>query len=314
MRHIAVDRLEEGMKIARTIYNSEGNVLLSAGVRIRKSYIRRLMDIGIDAIYVHPDGMPELDIPEPISDKTRVEAVKAIKGVMDSIMIKGSPSFDRAKEVVGKILDEILVDDTKVIHLNDIRSIDNKVFYHSVNVSVLSILIALESGYNKVDMKKIALGALLHDIGLTMVDKEIVNKEGKLTPEEYEEFKKHPYYGYQIMRDIDELNVRVSHVVYQHHERLDGSGYPRGLKGDEIMDFAQIVGVANLYDVLSSEGLSGEEKMLAHQALKLMGSIKGVKINGAYVDALKKHVASYPIGSIVILNNGETGPCSRYEP
>ncbi|WP_027338961.1 HD-GYP domain-containing protein [Halonatronum saccharophilum] len=306
MKLILVENLESGMKIARTIYGKNGQVLLSAGMKIKKSYINQLKGLNIKEVYIVDENFPDLQVPEPISDKTRTEAIKTVKKTMESIKNGANIDYEEVSQVVDSILDELLLQNNVIIHLNDIRGYDDYTFKHSVGVTIISILIALDTGFTLDEVKKIALGAFLHDIGKIKINKDIIMKPGKLNDEEYEIVKKHSKYGYDIIRKQKRINVLSAHVAYQHHEYLDGSGYPRGLKGDEILKWAQIVTVADIYDALTSDRVY-KKMLMPYEALKIIDELKGTKLNPEYVAALFKHIAAYPVGTIVKLNNEEEG-------
>ncbi|TDX58878.1 HD-GYP domain-containing protein [Orenia marismortui] len=306
MRPIPVEELKAGMKIAKTIYNNSGQILLGAGMALKDSYIEKLNNLNIPEIYIVDEELPEVKVPEPISDKTRLEAIKVVKDTMQDIESQSQINFDKINDVIDSILDEILLQNHVVIHLNDIRAYDSYTFQHSVGVTILSILMSLNFSYTKEEIKKIAIGAFLHDIGKIKVDKDIIMKPGKLTDEEYEEVKKHSLYGYNIIKDVHGISILSAHIAYQHHEYIDGTGYPRGLKGDEISEWAQIVTVADIYDALTSDRVY-KRKLMPHEALKIVEELKGTKLSPKCVDALSKHVAVYPVGTMVQLSDDQLG-------
>ncbi len=312
MQNISIKNLKEGMIVGKSIYNNEGNILIAAGTKLKAAYIKRLKTLGIESIYITHKELPEINIPETISEETRVETVQTVAKVMEDIKEKRQLDNELLRKQVNSIIDEILASKEPVIHLSDIRSHDNYIFYHSVNVAVLSSLIALEVGHNEMELKKIATGALLHDIGMTLIDSDLAKNREELSEAEYQEYKKHAEYGYEILKENDEVNIKVRHIAYQHHEKLDGTGYPRQLKEDDILDYAQIVAVANIYDSLTSDA-NNSEKLSPNQALNLLDSLARLKLNHKYITALKKHVAIYPIASLVLLNNGQTALVVKVE-
>lgn len=305
MLNVSVDKLKPGMKVAKSIYNNDGNILISAGAKLKSSYISRLKELGFESIYIAPKELPNIEQPETLSERTKVETVQAVSSVMEDIKEDNQLNTQLIKEQVNSIIKEILASEEQIIHLNDIRNYDNYIFYHSVNVAVLSLLIALEMGYNEMELKKIATGALLHDIGVTLVADKLVKNRDDLSESEHQEYKKHTEHGYRILTENDEVNIKARHIAYQHHEKLDGTGYPRQLKGDEILDYAQLVSVANIYDTLTNK-VDSSKKLLPNQALNVLESLADSKLNRDYITALKKYVALYPIGTLVLLNNGQT--------
>ncbi|RMD54780.1 MAG: HD-GYP domain-containing protein [Nitrospirae bacterium] len=165
----------------------------------------------------------------------------------------------------------ILSDNETSKCLLEITSHDYYTYTHSVNVGVLSVLLAktfyLYSDAH--DMYELGAGFFLHDIGKTRVDSSIINKQGKLTEEEMRVMRTHPQHGYDILKEANQLSKECRIIVMQHHEREDGSGYPLGLKGDEIHDYSRICSIADIYDALTSRR-SYHKPMRPFEALKFM--------------------------------------------
>lgn len=180
---------------------------------------------------------------------------------------------------------------------------NNYIFSHSINVAIYSAVIAAKLGYDDKKLEEIAIGGLFHDIGKIMIPSEILNKSGKLTPEEYEIVKKHTEFGFEILRKQSSISLLSAHCAYQHHERLDGTGYPRNLKAKEIHPYAKIVAVADVFDTLTSNR-AYRKAMLPHEALEVL--FAGT-FDHEVVQAFQKSIAIYPEGVTVKLNTGETG-------
>ena len=163
MKLVAVKDLELGMKLAKAIYTISGQMLFNAGTRLDNEAITRLKELNIYDVYILEDELLDFQIPEPISNRLRLEAVKGIKDTMESIKKKEQFDLEKVKDIIENVIDEILDQDYIVIHLNDIRSYDNYTFHHSISVTILSLIIALETGYNTSDLKKIGLGSFQPD-------------------------------------------------------------------------------------------------------------------------------------------------------
>lgn len=166
---------------------------------------------------------------------------------------------------------------------------DNATFVHSVNVSLLTILIAREMGYKEKCVREIAWGAFLHDFGKLMVPDSILNKPGKLTKNEYDLIKKHPEYGMKLIEPL-RLSVNIRMAIAQHHERWDGTGYPLGLKGEEIHPHAQIVAVADTFDALISDR-PYRKGMALDQAIEIIEEGKGKDFSPKIAEHLLKLLA-----------------------
>lgn len=308
MRRLQVDELIQGMTVARTIYNSEGRVLLHAGIKLDKMYIQRLKEMNISSVYVYDplDKNVELIIPEVVSEKTRTGTVKAVKDNFENLEQGRKLNVRAVKTMVDKILDELLLNNSVLVHLTDIRAYDDYTFAHSVNVSILSIMTGITMYYNDIKLKELGIGAILHDIGKTRIDKSILNKPDDLTREEFAEIKKHTEYGFNILRQYDEISLLSAHIAYQHHERWDGNGYPRNLAGEDIHEYARIVAVADVYDALLADR-PYRPSYTINQAITILNRMSGIYLDPRCVTALIANIAVYPIGSIVELNTGDIG-------
>ncbi|MBC7076240.1 MAG: HD-GYP domain-containing protein, partial [Syntrophomonadaceae bacterium] len=193
-----------------------------------------------------------------------------------------------------------------LIHMSDIRTFDDYTFAHSVNVCILSLITGITLGYDDLKLRDLGIGALLHDIGKTKIDKEILNKPDDLTKEEFNEIKKHTVYGFKILRQYDDIPLLSAHIAYQHHERWDGQGYPRGLSDKNIHEYARIVAVADVYDALLADR-PYRPSYTVNQAITILKRMSGIYLDANCVDSLIANIAIYPIGSVIELNTGEIG-------
>jgi HD-GYP domain-containing protein (c-di-GMP phosphodiesterase class II) len=174
---------------------------------------------------------------------------------------------------------------------------------HIVNTMILSLEVGLELGYNKSRLFELALGALLHDIGIIKYSA-LTRAEKRLSMAEYEEIKKHPIHGLEVLKRIENISQEVIRVVHEHHERLDGSGYPRGIDNGHIHENAMIVGIVDMFEAMTHHR-PYREKMSAHDALKELINMGASVVEPRYVEALVHRIGLYPIGSWVELSTGE---------
>ncbi|HZK43914.1 MAG TPA: HD-GYP domain-containing protein [Syntrophomonadaceae bacterium] len=305
MKRLAIEQLKPGMTVARSIYSSDGRVLLQASVVLDAVYIKRLQQLSIRSIYVKNTITDfDVEIPDIISEITRVNTIKDIKQGFENIENNRKLNIRSVKTLVDNILDEILLNSNTLLHLSDIRTFDDYTFAHSVNVCVVTIMIGITLGYNDFKLRELGLGALLHDIGKTKIDKAILHKPDDLTAEEFSEITKHTEYGFEILRQYDDISLLSAHIAFQHHERWDGQGYPRKLHGDQIHEYARIVAVADVYDALLADRPYRPAYSI-NQTLTVLKRMAGIYLDNKCVDALISNVAIYPIGSIVELNTGD---------
>ncbi|MEN6350392.1 MAG: HD-GYP domain-containing protein [Syntrophomonas sp.] len=310
LRKIPLNYADPGMLLGRSIIDSEGNILLRAGVELDEYYINRLFEIGIRYIYIR-DAFEEADEPEDvISEETRITTVRLVKKTFSHLQQDRKINTVALRKVVNNILDEILDNSNVLLSITDISTLDNVIFYHSVSVCTLSIMTGITMGYNETRLKELGIGALLHDIGKSKIDPELVKRTGDLNQEEYAQLSKHPELGYYIVKDSVDLSLLSAHVAFQHHERWDGKGYPRQLAGTNIHEYARIVAAANTYDNLMTDR-PNRPPYQVNQAINLIKIMSGIYFDPQVVVAMISNIANYPLGCYIKLNTGEVGIVSH---
>ncbi|MBF0540034.1 MAG: HD-GYP domain-containing protein [Nitrospirae bacterium] len=210
---------------------------------------------------------------DSLPSKERAKAVynfslQIMKNLLNSPTAK---NISQGKIYINETVDTILSDDETAKQLLKITSHDFYTYTHSVNVGVLSVLLSkrLFKGSSTHNMHELGAGYFLHDMGKTKVDSNIINKPGRLNEEELNEMRTHPFQGYKILQAANELTEECRIIVMQHHEREDGNGYPRKLKGNEIHDYGRIGCIADVFDALTAER-SYKKSLTAFEALKIM--------------------------------------------
>ncbi|MBI4632772.1 MAG: HD-GYP domain-containing protein [Deltaproteobacteria bacterium] len=220
--------------------------------------------------------LPELR--EAIHDKNlppqkKAEAVyKSSLTIMSAVLeTPTAESIQEVKAGISEIVDLIISDDETSKYLLSITSHDFYTYTHSVRVGVFSVMLAksLYKNSSAHDMHELGAGFFLHDIGKTRINPDIINKPGKLDEEEWKEMKTHPFLGYKILSDTDQLTKESRIIVLQHHEWNNGKGYPNGLKGNEIHEYARICSIADVYDAITSER-PYKKKKETFEALSIM--------------------------------------------
>lgn len=306
MRRIIVQKLKSGMVVARAIFSSDGRILLHSGVILSNSYIKRLGELEIDSIYIRDEIFGDLEYRDVVTDETRSNTVRMVRENFNKLGKNHNLDIRAVKGTVGNIVDELLVNRNILFSLSDIRAFDDYTFAHSVNVCILSIMTGITMGYHQSQLNELGVGALLHDIGKMRVSLKVLNKPGELTREEFREIKKHPEFGFKILREYHDLSLLSSHVAYQHHERWDGQGYPRNLAGDKILEYARIVAVADVYDALLANRPYRPPYSI-NQGINVLKRMSGIYLDPTCVTALIANIAVYPIGTVVKLNTGDIG-------
>jgi len=186
-------------------------------------------------------------------------------------------------------------------------------FKHSLNVAIFSSALAKAMGYEDKKIQAITVGSLLHDIGMKKVPKEIYNKKGKLTKHEYFEIKKHPIYGFKLAQNIKNIEPESLSVILEHHERSDGTGYPRGLKEDKISALGKITAITDTYDALTSHR-AYKENISHREAFNIIFSWSGEHFNSILAKFFLNMLRPYPVGTVVKLDTGEYGVVFENNP
>lgn len=304
MRRINIDSIKKGAKIARTIFSSDGGVLLTEGMTLDKRYIELLRNRGINEIYVEDEISSGVQVQDAVTEETRSEAVVLVKQMMTGYKFISSPEIEAVKATVTKIIDELLENEDIIYNLSDIKSVDDYTFQHSVNVCILSTITGISLGFDEERLKELAVGAILHDIGKMCISKEILHKPGQLTISEFEEIKKHTVYGYEMLKRNENLGLSSAYIAFGHHERYDGSGYPLQLKGNNIEIYCRIVAVADVYDALTSDRVY-RKKLRPNEVYEYITSLGVNHFDPKVVDSFVKYVSIYPVGTGVMLNTRE---------
>ena len=307
MKRIRVSELQAGMEVGRSIFSGDGRVLLNAGSILNDIFILRLMTMDIPSVYIKDPIFGEIDEPkEIVSEITRQATIQLVKISFEQLDQDRKINTRRVHHVVNNLIDEILSNPQVLMGLTDIRAYDDYTFGHSVNVCILSLMTAISMQYHDLKLKELGIGALLHDIGKICIDTDILNKADDLNHDEYEEVKKHAAYGFDILRKYEDIPLLSAHIALQHHERLDGKGYPRCLGGDNIHQYARIVSVADVYDALLADR-PYRSCYTVNQSITILKRMAGLHLDSRCTTALISNIAIYPIGTIVELNTGTIG-------
>ncbi|MEW6572643.1 MAG: HD-GYP domain-containing protein [Bacillota bacterium] len=310
MRKIHVSILQPGMRVGRALYNSSGQLLLSAGTVLTRKSIARLEMAAVPAVYVDDGFLKDPAIVDVVSEEIRVQAVRQVRELLVDAAVTGTGRaviriYEMTK-TVNEIIDQLLKNPDLVFNLIDIRTIDDYTFGHSVNVCVLSLLTGISLGYERADLFTLGMGALLHDIGKAVIPDTILNKPDKLTPEEFALVREHPERGFRMLLQVPEVSATSACIALQHHERFQGQGYPRGLKGGEIHEFAVICGVADVFDALVADRVY-RKAYPVHEAYELIAGSGNFLFDYRIVQAFLQNVAAYPVGTLVRLSTGQIG-------
>ena len=236
---------------------------------------------------------------------------------------QGISSLQALYNDIETLMTEILESNT-MASLESLKSHNDYTFQHSVDVAVLGILLGRTAGLPREQLRELALGCLLHDLGKMYIDEAILDKPGKLTTEEFDEIKKHPQMGFELIRRMPVFSILPAHVAFQHHERQDGGGYPRGLIGTNmvvrslaermnpkrILLIAEIAAVADVYSALTSDR-PYRTAMPLDKVTQIIREMSGPHLNSDVVTLLLRTIPMFPVGHWVEVQTGQVQGLAR---
>lgn len=306
MRAIPINKVQPGMVLAKSVYSPDGRVLLREGAALTDRYLMALRSLNFNYVYIVDPRAPEISLSDPIPEELRQEAISVIKRAFggDINAQKVGTHLPSISEVTKQLVDSIISNRDVTVQMADLKSHNTYTFAHSVNVSILGTMLGHRAGLNALRLQDLALGLILHDIGKMQVPVTILDKPGKLTESEFTLMKEHARSGYDALRGLMSLSAHAKIVVLQHHEKYDGSGYPKGLKGDDIHLNAQIGAIVDVYDALTSDRIY-RKRFLPHEALEYMKSGDGSHFCPTLLRTFLDSVAPYPPGTLLKLSSGE---------
>ena len=233
----------------------------------------------------------------------REEALLTVQRAMADIKSGNKIDKETVVHTVDDILVSILRNKNALSGLRMLRKTDEYLYNHSINVCTLMVSFGKFLGFDPRFLREIGIGSLLHDIGTMKIPSAILNKKSALSEEEYSEIKKHVEYGRRILEETEGVTETSITTAYHHHERLDGSGYPNGLKGDKISYAGQAIAIIDVYDALTTKKCY-RRKIPPTQALEMIYEWSGTQFNRELVQKFIRCIGIYPVGSLVRLKSG----------
>lgn len=321
MRIVPINCVKENAILAQTLYNTKGKVLLAKGVSLTQSLIDKIDENGIGMIYIN-DKYSQGEIEDIIRPELKNKASQAIKEVYKSISASIYDDTKNAKTINQKnkvkikekyiqnlqfisetIVNEIISKTNTLINMVDIKTMDNYTYEHSVNVAVLSLVLGIQLKLHKEDLIDLCIGAMLHDIGKVTINPELIKNRYKLSETERTEMESHTTNGFKYLGEYYNINSKSKVVALQHHEKWDGTGYPRGLCGENIHRFARIVAIADAYDTLTSF-YDVKHVLTPNDAIEFIMGSAGRYYDFEYAQIFVRKIIPYPEGTLVKISNG----------
>lgn len=317
IRKYNMSELQAGMIVAELMASDDGMSILGEGTVLTDNRIRLLQHWGIDRVAVFVDTPTQEVAPTlPWSfdraafNQYYKDTVDLVKTAFKSISLFREVPVARMQELANEKIDPLIDAPGIMNHLLMIRHTDDYTFEHSVNVAILSGIIGKWIGVSGQDLRDLIFSGLMHDIGKSQVPTEILNKPGKLLPDEMEIMRRHTTQGYYMLKEVSRVPTVVMLAVLQHHERMDGGGYPLRLKGSDIHKFARVIAVADIYDAMTSDRVYRRRTTPYHVVENLFDQMYAW-LDPEICSTFLYHVREYFTGNVVMLSDGRQAEVIR---
>jgi HD-GYP domain-containing protein (c-di-GMP phosphodiesterase class II) len=292
--------------LAQDVYNDAGNMIVGENTEITAHILKKLYEFKIDSVYIYSsqgffDNM--------VYNQIQIEYDKDVSNVKELLQdLAAGKGLDIAKveEVSSNILEKVNESTSLFECINKVRQADEYTYLHSVNVALYSMLLGKWLNFDSAQLMDIVTAGLLHDAGKAKIPPEILNKKGPLTVAEFEVMKKHTVLGYNLIKDIPQINSEVKKAVLMHHEKENGTGYPLGIKGNKKNLYSKIITIADIYDALTSERVY-KERQTPFDAFRELERIGFDAVDPRIMMVFFTNLPNYYIGSKVVMETGEVG-------
>ncbi len=332
---IDISQLKPGMILARDLRdNPNGIILLSAGSIVTVKALRAIGEFNVRGKclvyaneadeaekggenilnYLHQEGIKQKNNSQtPVNiNKTNFQAQKiyndtfnTVKDFYDKASINAKSDLNDITQAAENIAVEIIRNHQVLLQIALLRAVDNYTFSHAVHVAIYVSALAKFLNFTTKQLQEISLAGLLHDIGKVDIPYDIVNKPGKLSNSEFKVMKEHVRYSYNRVCNFSGLSANVLNAILQHHERMDGSGYPQKLKGGQIHHWARLLAIADVYDAITTDRVY-RDALLPHEGAEILMGSSG-KLDMRYLNIFLHNMSFYPPGCRVVLSSGEIG-------
>lgn len=321
---VPVNNLREGMQLADNVDTTTATdyrTLLKKGTFLSSGMIEMLKEEGIKTIHIVGAGIEDVAEPEMKPDRTEHinahigAALKDLDEIFDcneEIKELSQAAVKKVDNIADDIINDISQDSSFLGNqMIALQNYDDYTYKHCLRVAMMSASVCSELKVSDVETKETVVAGLLHDIGKSNIDHEIIIKPGKLTNEEFEEIKKHPLIGYNILKNGGNYSSNILSGVLFHQEKFDGSGYPTGIAGEKIPLIARVLTVCDVFDALTSNRPYRVPWSVAETEEYILGSC-GTHFDINVTQAFLRAFNPYPIGTMVQLSDGRHGVVIRH--
>jgi putative nucleotidyltransferase with HDIG domain len=330
-KYMRTRQLQPGMKIDQSIVDRLGRNLVTRGSILDEYVIQSMLKMGVMNVYIQTGEADPEDIEKMITpmarekieklrtdDRSKVTLSDSVRervsqGIQYMYNNTDSEDFANASNsITNDLMAAIDNTDAIAIDISALKTSDEYTFKHSVDVATIAMILAKQQGLSKQQVYDIGVAGLLHDVGKTKVPLEILNKPGRLDDSEFAIMKQHSVFGYRMIKERGEFNEEICLAVLQHHEKINGKGYPVGFTSDKITPYARLLSVADIYDALVTER-PYKKAFSQRDAVEMIMSMT----EELDIDAMHTFLESmilYPVDSVVELSNGELAKVVKNNP
>jgi HD-GYP domain-containing protein (c-di-GMP phosphodiesterase class II) len=318
MAQIATSELTEGMMFSEPVYVEGENLLVPPRIPLRQKDIDRLLRWEVDVVETTGQVMTAEDLKQErqsqvLGKKENVladfytERLEKLGAIFRRLAHQEEVEQDEVDAIGGELLQQVISERNEAITLIFSNpKADNQLALRSMNSTVIGLVIGLTLKLNSHRLMQLATGGLMHDVGMLQVSEDIMAKSDKLTDEELKQIHTHTLLGYQFLSKTMRYPEDIAVMALQHHERWDGTGYPRKLKGEEIKPMARIIALADAYEAMIKDR-PYRTSMIGYNAVKSILGDNGRHFDPKYLKAFLTSMGIYPVGSIVQLNDSSIG-------
>ena len=311
-REVSVYELKEGDVLGKDIDDlSTGNILVGKGTKLTEELIYRIENSGVSKVFVEDPKLVSRVNSQMSEGYEKIET--KIKDVFEDVASGKDVDLRGDENAFNALIEGVCKEGDIVDQLMLLRSSDDYTYVHSMSVGILAPKLGMWLGYSEEDLYRLSVAGVYHDIGMMLMPKEIVNKKGPLTDEEFEIIKKHSQYSYDIVKKYSDFDEDIAQAVLLHHEKMDGSGYPKGISGEKIPKLARVVAICDIYSALTTNRVyrKKDSPFVASGHLKRESFSK---LDPHMVRVFVDNIAQFYIGNRVSLSDGREGVIVAIDP
>lgn len=309
MRRIQVEKLKADMVLAKPIYTQRGVILLKEGTILTEAFLDKIKSVEVDHIYIDDALSEGIVVEDLISEEVRQQTSEMLHESLEKMHEGYFVATKAVLEQVEKIVTEVVSNPHVMFSLQEIRSRDDYAYQHAINVCVISLLIAKKMAYNDMQLKHLALGAVLHDAGKTKIEKDLTHYREDYSGSDENVYKLHVREGYELIKNMPDASLLAANVALTHHEHYDGTGFPLGKMNTSIHEFARIVAVANEYDNMLYN--QADRHLRHYEIIEMIVSKAYTWFDPEVIKIFSKSISPYPVSTGVALSDGRIGIVSR---